>query len=171
MIWPNSIAAYEATRNCRHLMAIDKSLDGILSGIYDPVEGGFFRYAEGRDWRQPHYEKLLDVNASMVLVLGEAHRVTRNPRYKQAAGATITYLLRTLQDPRAGGFYGSQTADPAYYRLAPEERRVARPPPVNRDKVAEWNAQAALVFLAVGQSSGRKDRKSTRLNSSHERLY
>jgi len=72
MIWPNSIAAYEATRNCRHLMAIDKSLDGILSGIYDPVEGGFFRYAESREWRQPHYEKLLDVNASLALVLGEA---------------------------------------------------------------------------------------------------
>ncbi len=53
-------------------MAIDKSLDGILSGIYDPVEGGFFRYAESREWRQPHYEKLLDVNASLALVLGEA---------------------------------------------------------------------------------------------------
>lgn len=151
------LGQYDATGDRRYLVVVDKSLDGILSGIYDPVEGGFFRYAEGRDWRQPHYEKLLDVNASMVLVLSEAHRVTRNPRYKQAAGATITYLLRTLQDPRAGGFYGSQTADPAYYRLAPEERRVARPPPVNRDKTTESNAQAALVFLALGQSSGRKD--------------
>jgi len=151
------VGQYDASRDHRYLVAVDKSLDGILSGIYDPVEGGFFRYAEGREWRQPHYEKLLDVNASLVLVLVEAYRVTRTPRYQQAAEATIAYLLRTLHDARAGGFYGSQTADPAYYRLALEERRAARRPPVNRDKVAEWNAQAALVFLAVGQSSGRKD--------------
>ena len=151
------LGQYDASRDRRYLVAVDKSLDGILSGIYDPVEGGFFRYAEGREWRRPHYEKLLDVNASLVLVLGEAYRVTRNPRYQQAAEATIAYLLRTLHDARAGGFYGSQTADPAYYRLALEERRRATRPPVNRDKVTEWNAQAAMVFLALGQSSGRKD--------------
>jgi len=148
---------YHATQDRRYLVAVEKSLDGILRGIYDPVEGGFFRYAEGREWRQPHYEKLLDINASLVLVLGEAYRVTQNPRYHQAAEATITYLLRTLYDAKAGGFYGSQTADPAYYRLLLQERRAAQRPPVNRDKVTEWNAEAALAFLALGQSSGRKD--------------
>ncbi len=148
---------YEATRDRRYLGAVEKSLAGILGGIYDPVEGGFFRYAEGRQWRQPHYEKLAHLNAGLAAVLDRAHRLTGNPRYREAADATVAYLLRTLYDAGAGGFYGSQTADPAYYRLAPPERRAARKPPVNRDKVTAWSAEAALAFLAMGRSSGRTD--------------
>jgi len=148
---------HDATGDRRYLAMVEKSLDGILGGIYDPVEGGFFRYAEGREWRRPHYEKMAHLNASLALVFDKAYRVTQNPRYKEAAEATIAYLLRTLYDAKAGGFYGSQTADPGYYRLAPQERRGARKPPVNRDKVTAWNAEAALAFLALGQSSGRKD--------------
>ena len=151
------LGQYDATRDRRYLVAVEKSLEGILRGIYDPVEGGFFRYAEGREWRQPHYEKMLSVNASLALVFNQAHRTTQNPRYKRATEATIAYLQRTLYDARAGGFYGSQTADPDYYRLAPTERRAARKPPVNRDKVTAWNAEAVLTFLALGQSTGRKD--------------
>ena len=151
------LAQYDATRDRRYLVAVEKSLEGILKGIYDPMEGGFFRYAEGREWRQPHYEKLLSVNVSLTLVFNQAYRATQNPRYKQATEATIAYLRRTLYDARAGGFYGSQTADPEYYRLAPSARRTARKPPVNRDKVTAWNAEAALTFLALGQSTGRKD--------------
>jgi uncharacterized protein len=151
------LGQYEATRDRRYLVAVERSLDGILKGIYDPVEGGFFRYAEGREWGQPHYEKLLSVNVGLALVFDEASRVTKNPRYKQAAEATLAYLRGTLYDAKAGGFYGSQTADPDYYRLAPPERRAARKPPVNRDKVTAWNAEAALTFLALGQSGGRKD--------------
>jgi len=148
---------YHATRDRRYLIAVEKSLDGILKGIYDSVDGGFFHYAEGREWREPHYEKLAHLNASLAVVFSEAHRVTRNPRYKEAADATLRYLMRTLYDAKAGGFYGSQTADPAYYRLPPQERRTARRPPVNRDKITEWNAEITLGFIALGQSAGRQD--------------
>lgn len=151
------IAQYGITRDRRYLAAVTGSLDGILKGIYDPVEGGFFRYAEGREWRQPHYEKLLSVNVALAQAFAEAHSVTQNPRYKNAAEATIVYLRRTLYDAKDGGFYGSQTAEPAYYRLPSSQRRVAPKPPVNRDKVTAWNAEAALTFFALGQSMGRKD--------------
>ncbi|MBI3625612.1 MAG: thioredoxin domain-containing protein [Candidatus Rokubacteria bacterium] len=148
---------HEATGDRRYLAMVERGLAGILRGIYDPVEGGFFHYAEGREWRRPHYEKLAHLNASLAAVFDKAYRVTQNPRYKEAAEATISYLLRTLYDAEAGGFYGSQTADPAYYRLSARERRAARKPPVNRDKVTAWNAEAALAFLALSQSSGRRD--------------
>ena len=151
------LAQYDAARDRHYLVAVERSLDGILRGLYDPVEGGFFRYAEGREWRPPHYEKLLDVNASLALVFSETYRVTQNLRYKEAAEATVTYLRRTLYDAKGGGFYGSQTADPAYYGLTPLARRTARKPPVNRDKVTAWNAEAALTFLMLSESAGRKD--------------
>ncbi len=148
---------HDVTGDRSYLVMVEKSLAGILRGVYDPVEGGFFHYAEGREWRRPHYEKLAHLNASLAAVFDKAYRVTQNPRYKEAAEATITYLLRTLYDAEAGGFYGSQTADPAYYRLGARERRAVRKPPVNRDKLTAWNAEAALAFLALSQSSGRRD--------------
>ena len=38
--------------------AIGRTLTRAIDSIYDPVEGGFFRYAETRDWKTPHYEKI-----------------------------------------------------------------------------------------------------------------
>jgi uncharacterized protein YyaL (SSP411 family) len=156
---------HQTTGDHRYLIAVEKSLGGILGALYDRVDGGFFRYAEGREWRQPHYEKLLHLNAALAAVLGEAHRVTRNPRYREAADATIAYLLRNLHDATLGGFYSSQSADPAYYRLPLQERRAARRPPVNRDKIAAWNAEAAIALLGLGQSSGRKDLRDVALGT------
>src|SRR5262245_17682594 len=148
---------HQATGDRRYLVAVEKTLDGILGALYDRVDGGFFRYAEGRAWSQPHYEKLLHLNAALAAVLSEAHRATGHSRYRQAADTTLAYLLRTLHDPAGGGFYSSQSADPAYYRLPLGERRAARRPPVNRDKITAWNAEAAIALLALGRSSGRTD--------------
>lgn len=156
---------HQATGDRRCLVAVEKSLDGILGSLYDRVDGGFYRYAEGRDWRQPHYEKLLHLNAALAAVLGEAHRVTQNPRYREAADATVAYLLRNLHDVSGGGFYSSQSSDPRYYRLAPQERKAGRRPPVNRVKITSWNAEAAIALLGLGQSWGRKDLRDVALHT------
>jgi uncharacterized protein YyaL (SSP411 family) len=156
---------HQATGDRRYLVAVEKTLDGVLGALYDPVDGGFFRFAEGREWRQPHYEKLLHLNATLAAVLGEAHRMTGNPRYREAADRTVAYLLRTLHDATAGGFYSSQTANPAYYQLPPRERRSAQPPSVNREKLTAWNAEAAVALLALGRSSGRTDLRDVALRT------
>jgi uncharacterized protein YyaL (SSP411 family) len=102
-----------------------------------------------------HYEKLVHLNAGLAAVF-DRHTADGESRYRAAADMSVAYLLRTLHDARTGGFYSSQTAEPAYYRLAPPERRSATKPPVNRDRVTAWSAEAALAFLAMGQSSDRK---------------
>src|SRR5262249_50389917 len=95
---------HQATGDRRYLVAVEKPLHGVLGALYDPVDGGFFRFAEGREWRRPHYEKLVHLNATLAAVLAEAHRVTGNSRYREAADRTVAYLLRTLHDASAGGF-------------------------------------------------------------------
>ena len=156
---------HQATGDRRYLVAVEKTLDGVLGSLYDPVDGGFFRFAEAREWRRPHYEKLVHLNATLAAVLGDAHRVTGNARYLDAADRTVAYLLRTLQDANAGGFYSSQSANPAYYRLPPRERRSAPPPPVNREKLTAWNAEAAVALLALGRTSGRTDLRDVALRA------
>src|SRR5688500_763312 len=47
-------------------MAI-QTLEGMVAGeLWDPVDGGFFRYALAEDWTQPSQEKLLSVNAALL---------------------------------------------------------------------------------------------------------
>lgn len=153
------------TGDRRRVAALEKTLDGILQGLYDPVDGGFFHYATGRDWSDPRYEKMLYVNAALTTVLDRAHRLTGNLRYREAADATIAYVLRTFYDTRHGGFFNSQTADPAYYRLSREQRRTTQRPPVNRDKIAAANAETIMAFLALSQSTGRQDLKEAAFRS------
>ena len=144
-------------RDARRRAHLVKTLDAILGRLWDPVDGGFFRYAERADWSEAHTEKLLTVNVGLALAFHQAGRALRQPRYTQASERAVAWILRVLHDPLEGGFHGSQSADPAYYRLAPDRRRAARTPPVNLDKVAAWNAEAILAFLAIGRATGRPE--------------
>lgn len=153
------------TRDRQRWAVVQKTLEGILRGLYDPIDGGFFHYATGREWTDPRYEKMLSVNASLLAVFDAAHRVTKNRRYRDAADAAIAYLMGTLYDTKDGGFYGSQTADPDFYRLSREARRAAVRPQVNRNKGAASNAEAVLALLAVSRTTARPDLERAALRS------
>lgn len=142
-----------ATPDPQRLALIEKTLDAILGSLHDPMAGGFFRYAERRDWSEAHTEKMLHVNAGLALMFAKAYEVSGAPRYAQAVDATVAFLLGTLYDAEAGGFYGSQTADPAYYRRTPQARQGLKAPGVNRDKIAAWNAETILALLTLGERS------------------
>ena len=43
-------------------------------GIHDHLGGGFHRYAVDREWRIPHYEKMLYDQAQLAAVFAEARR-------------------------------------------------------------------------------------------------
>lgn len=156
---------YAEVGEARYLDASRRTLDGVLHGLYDPVEGGFFRFSGSRDWRDAHTEKLSHLNASLVAVMLEAHRATGDPRYREAADKTIGYLLQRLYDSGAGGFYGSQAASKTYYRLNPVERRRVTPPSINRIKYAAWNGQVVLALLLAGRATGREDLRAAALKS------
>lgn len=156
---------YAEAREPRYLDAARRTLDGVLRGLFDPVEGGFFRFSGTRDWRDAHTEKLAHLNGSLLATLLEAHRLTGELRYRQAADKTIGYLLQTLYDPRAGGFYGSQAASNSYYRLNLEERRRVVPPAINRIKYASWNGEVAFALVVAARATGRADIREAALKS------
>jgi hypothetical protein len=135
-----------------------RTLDGMLAGgIVDHVDGGFFRYASGRDWSRPHTEKMLEDQAAMALLLIDAAALFDRADYRARALDTVGYVRRTLADAARGGFHASQGADEDFYALSGSIRATLEPPPVDRTLFTDWNAQAAVAWLRIGQAEGAID--------------
>ncbi len=124
----------------------------VQSGVFDPVEGGFFRYATKRDWTVPHYEKLLADNAGMLSLCASAFELSGDPLFADAARDTLRFLLLTLIDRESGAFFSSQDADESYYTLPAEERSFRNPPAVDRTVISEYNAAAVSALVAAGRA-------------------
>jgi uncharacterized protein YyaL (SSP411 family) len=125
------------------------SLDRIgWGGLYDTIDGGFFRYATTRDWQLPHVEKLLDVNAALARLFLDAGSKLQVTRFTERAGDTLRYVQNWLADPVDGGWYGSQDADEAYYAAGSSDARRSRTPPsISRSLYADSNAAMVSTSL------------------------
>lgn len=74
-------------------MAKDTLLTMSKRGIYDQIDGGFFRYS-GKNWSIPHFQKLLYVNAQMPLPYLEMYRLTGDKYFYTIAKNTIDEIER-----------------------------------------------------------------------------
>ncbi len=151
--------------------------------LEDPVWGGFYRYAESADWTQPHYEKLLEVQARNLRNYLEAFHATGDETYKEVALRTIAYVNEFLLSPGREGFYASQAAgvrslyastrrasEAEYYGLGDEERAALGMPLVDRRVYTSSNALMAGSYLLAAQVLERPDLREVALLVL-ERLY
>jgi uncharacterized protein YyaL (SSP411 family) len=121
------------------------------SGIYDQKEGGFFRYSTTRDWSIPHYEKMCEDNANLLINYLEAYQVTGEETFKNTAKEILTYVNANLCDKEKGGFYGSQDADEKYYKLNIQERRKRTAPRIDTTLFTNWNAMMVSAYLLASE--------------------
>jgi len=128
------------------LLWISATLIKAIDKIYDPVEGGFFRYAETSDWQVPHFEKMAGLNAGSVLLLYQVNRETQNPELKKAADQTIEYLSNTLYNAEIGSFLSFQQADTSYYYLK-KHRREKVDQPLVIEKIFTDSLAVTLNYL------------------------
>ena len=147
-------ARYELSGNRRWLNMVESTLQGMWHGIYDRRDQGFFRYSVSRDWKVPHYEKMLVSNANLALAYLEAFQITRKSGHKTAVQGILDYLLTTLFSNDDGFFFASQDADEPYYQGSWKARDASNPPPVDRTLYAGWNALAAHALIAAGDGLG-----------------
>ena len=127
---------------------VTHTLDVIADrGLWDSVEGGFFRYCERRDWSEPHVEKVLTLNARLLELYLSASQQFDRPDYADRAAAIIRFVHRTLADP-TGGFRASQRADPAYAALSSIEARRSRSgPPIDHAVYTDATAVMASAYV------------------------
>ncbi len=147
-------ARYGLTGDRAILRMVETTLQGMWNGICDHKDQGFFRYSVSRDWKVPHYEKMLVSNASLAVSYLEAFRLTRKAAYKTAVASILDYLLTTLFSPRQGLFFASQDADEPFYQMSWKDRGATAPPPVDRTFYAGWNALAADALIQAANALG-----------------
>ncbi|MEU3077412.1 thioredoxin domain-containing protein, partial [Streptomyces laurentii] len=79
-------------------------------GIYDQLGGGFARYAVGRSWTVPHFEKMLYDNALLCRVYAHLWRTTGSDLARRVALETADFMVGELRTPE-GGFASALDAD------------------------------------------------------------
>jgi uncharacterized protein YyaL (SSP411 family) len=149
-----------------------QTLDAALA-LVDPVAGGMFQYSDAVDWRSPHYEKIMSVQAQAIELYVAAYQRWHDPKHLQAAREIARYLLDTLSGDEVGGaFYTSQDADvevdsrigmpgKLYYALDAAGRQAHAAPRIDRHVYLRENgwAIAALVSLySATQDARYRDR-------------
>lgn len=78
-------------------------------GLYDHLEGGFFRYTTDPGWQIPHFEKMLYDNAQLASLYFRAGVIFKEKNFTQIARQTLNFMIENLKAPD-GGFYGSFSA-------------------------------------------------------------
>jgi len=79
-------------------------------GIYDHIGGGFYRYSTDRQWKVPHFEKMLYDNAQAIGLYSKAYAHFKDVTYKDIVFKTATFLNREMKNPE-GGYYATLDAD------------------------------------------------------------
>jgi hypothetical protein len=134
------------------------------TALLDPVWGGMYQYSVGGDWSEPHFEKLIYIQANALRVYSLTYAHSQNPEDLSAAQSVHRYVVDFLASPETGAFYVSQDADlhdgeenASYFKLSDAERRAQGIPRVDKHIYARENGWmiAALCdyFAATGDAS------------------
>ncbi len=132
-------------------------------GLFDPIDGGFMRYATDRAWRIPHFEKMLYDNGLLLTLYSIAYRVEPRPLYRRVIEKTARFLLSEMRLP-SGLFAASLSAESedgqegAYYAWKAEELSSLISDPADRELFfiahdisieGNWQLHENLLYRAL----------------------
>jgi uncharacterized protein YyaL (SSP411 family) len=106
------------------------SLDQMArGGIYDQLGGGFHRYATDREWKIPHFEKMLYDNGFLLELYAREHARTGDTQAARIVRETAAWLAREMTSPE-GAFWSAIDAEThghegAFYVWSREELTAA----------------------------------------------
>lgn len=113
------------------------TLDAMIQNeIWDYKKGGFYRYTTQRNWKKPHFEKMLEDNSKLLMVYLNGYTLTGDIRYLDTATTVSDFLVTTLFD---GAFLGSVDADSKK---------------VDRRIFTNWNGMAIKALVKLFEVSG-----------------
>lgn len=128
--------------------------------LSDPVWGGMYQYSAGGTWDEPHFEKIMAVQADNLRAGAQAAAQWSSSAYL-ATARTIQAYLRTFLTSPEGVFYTSQDADLVpgehsadYFALDDAARRARGVPRIDRHLYARENGWVILALVQLAQAGG-----------------
>lgn len=90
---------YEMSSNKQALkMAIEPLKAMANGGIFDQIEGGFYRYSVDKQWKIPHFEKMLYTNAEALQSYYLAYKLTKDKTFLEIIDKTIMQIDKRFQE-------------------------------------------------------------------------
>lgn len=130
------------------------------AALIDPVWGGVYQYSDQRDWKSPHFEKIMSFQTQYMRLYAEGYRLLGDPAYLKAAQDIDRYVEHFLTGPE-GAVYTSQDADVdaeltghVFYALSDAERRRRPNPRIDMHVYARENGWAIAAWTALYDATG-----------------
>ncbi len=102
---------YLITKDKEALAMAVKTLEAMAKGgIFDQIEGAFFRYTTDRKWQIPHFEKMLYTNAELIRVYTRAYALTKNPLFAKIVRQTVKEIDRRFKS-KDGLYFSASDAE------------------------------------------------------------
>jgi len=81
-----------------------------MGGLWDHVGFGFHRYSTDKEWRVPHFEKMLYDQALIAVAFLETYQITKEVFYAKTAEEIFNYIFRNMTSAE-GAFFSAEDAD------------------------------------------------------------
>ena len=98
-----AIVLHDKSLSSRLHFCLEKTLDSLAEkGLFDRVNGGFFRYCLDRNWESPHFEKILSDNALLVSTFSRGYQAFQKNTYRSVINQTLQWIERDMGGPEIG---------------------------------------------------------------------
>ena len=128
--------------------------------LIDPVWGGVFQYSDERDWKSPHFEKIMSFQTQYIRLYAQGYRVLGDVAFLKAAQRIDGYVQNFLTSPE-GVVYVSQDADVdaqltghVFYAMSDAERRRHPNPRIDSHVYARENGWEITALAALYDATG-----------------
>lgn len=147
---------YQINGNKKALsMAVDTLRAMAKSGMFDQIEGAFYRYSVDRKWAIPHFEKMLYTNAEALEAYSLAYKITKEPLFKEVIDKTISQIDERFLE---GGVYKSASnadsknglgeEEEGYYFLFDYAKALEY---LEKNGISKAGAKKALHYLGISE--------------------
>ena len=128
--------------------------------LLDQVWGGVYQYSTDGDWKHPHFEKIMEMQAGNLRIYSLAYAQWKDPRHLKMAQSIRGYLKTFLTSPD-GAFYTTQDADleqgkhsDDFFALGDRERRQKGIPRIDTHVYSRENGWAISALTTLYAATG-----------------
>lgn len=104
------IDIFHITNNVEALRLTQESYEAMAKGgIYDQIEGAFYRYSVDEAWLIPHFEKMLYTTAELINGYAKLYSIEQKPLFKNIIQESINAIKERFL--KEGMFFSASDAD------------------------------------------------------------